>query len=106
MRVFGAVAAELGEASAQLDEKAVRAAWERLDASRRPARERVLARAASGELAAEAALARLDALRSLERVAYHGWRIVHHLRRVAAPADAPAEAPEDRPPHAEAEAPE
>ena len=47
-------------------------------------------------------LDRLDAYRWLERVTYHGWRILHHLPRVhlGAPPDAPSR---DIPPHAEPE---
>ena len=99
-------ALELDRDSAALDEKPLRSAWERLDSERRAVRERFLARAAAGELDTNATLARLDALRTLGRVAYHGWRIVHHLRRVQARSELPEEPREDRLAHAEAEVPE
>ena len=47
-------------------------------------RTRTLARAAAGEIGPEEALARLDAMRWLHRVAYHLWRIRHHLNALGA----------------------
>jgi len=58
-----------------------RAAWEALERGREPARLALLARSSAGELSTEAALVRLDALRDLRRIAYHLWRILHHLER-------------------------
>jgi len=65
-------------------------------------RREVLERAASSELAGDAAIARMDELRRLRRTAYHVWRIVHHLRR-ARSEDGPGET-DDLAPHAELDA--
>lgn len=46
---------------------------------RRAHREKTLAAAASGELAADEAIARVEAVRLLDRMAYHAWRGVSHL---------------------------
>ncbi|TVQ54487.1 MAG: Na/Pi cotransporter family protein [Rhodobacteraceae bacterium] len=48
-------------------------------AERARCRDRVLRTAAAGALSTEEALARLDAMRWLHRVAYHLWRIAFHL---------------------------
>jgi phosphate:Na+ symporter len=64
-------------------------AAERLVRSAREARERVIAEAASGRVAAPEALRRLDALRWMEAFAHHVHRALHHLGTVdgdAAPA--------------------
>jgi phosphate:Na+ symporter len=46
---------------------------------RRASRPRLMERTAAGELDPEEALRRLDALRWLDRLAYHAWRATHHL---------------------------
>ena len=58
---------------------------------RRPFRNRTVMGAARQRIGADAALRRLDSIRWLHRVAYHLWRIVHHLRRAeqAAPQQPP-----------------
>lgn len=53
-----------------------------LRGQRRIYRERLLMQASTGRLDDEAALQRLDAVRWLHRVAYHLWRIQHHLTRL------------------------
>ena len=52
-----------------------------LQRQRRSYRDRIVAQAAEQRIDAEAALGRLDAVRWLQRVAYHLWRIQHHLNR-------------------------
>jgi len=46
---------------------------------RRTGRETILAETAHGDLSPELAAAVLDAVRWMDSVAYHTWRIVHHL---------------------------
>jgi phosphate:Na+ symporter len=46
---------------------------------RRGSRPRLMERTATGELEPDEALRRLDALRWLDRLAYHAWRATHHL---------------------------
>jgi len=48
---------------------------------RRHFRDRMVASAAQQHITANTALRRLDSVRWLHRVAYHLWRIMHHLRR-------------------------
>ncbi len=69
-----------------------------LAAQRGAFRERTLAAASRGELGAREAMERLDAWRWLERVAYHAWRVTHHLARMQRFAKEPPEAPEPREP--------
>ncbi|MDH3668690.1 MAG: hypothetical protein OEN23_17330, partial [Paracoccaceae bacterium] len=45
-------------------------------------RNRTITLASTGRLEDEAALLRLDAVRWLQRVAYHMWRIQHHMNRM------------------------
>lgn len=59
-------------------------------------RARTLARAAAGEISPEEALARLDAMRWLHRVAYHLWRIRHHLNALEAGGSSAAPGAETR----------
>ncbi len=97
--------ASLAADVAPLPDDAARELWEGLEARKKPYRREVLEHAAAGGLDSDAALARLDAMRWLERCSYHVWRIVHHLHRVQLePAAEPVV--EERPPHAEPEAPE
>lgn len=64
-----------------------------LSEQRRRHRDRIVGAAAERRIGAHAALQRLDGLRWLHRVAYHLWRIVHHLRRAEEPGpDQPPEA--------------
>ncbi len=96
----------LGKARDQLlqqrdpPEDALLDAAHRLADDRRAVRESILQRSSGGELGSRLALDQLDAYRWLERVTYHGWRILHHLPRVH-PAGPPAEP--EIPPHAEPE---
>jgi phosphate:Na+ symporter len=67
-----------------------------LTAWRTEERPRIMARTAAGTLEPELALRQLDALRWVERCAYHVWRTCHHLADPSEPADpgeilAPAE---------------
>jgi phosphate:Na+ symporter len=50
-----------------------------LAALRREGRKDILAETAAGTLSPEAADARLDAMRWLDALTYHAWRVVHHL---------------------------
>jgi phosphate:Na+ symporter len=56
--------------------------WQQADAGHDPFRHDVLARAARGELDPDDALAALDSYRWLLRVAYHLWRVLHHVQQV------------------------
>ena len=61
---------------------------------RRASRPRLMERTAAGELEPDDALRRLDALRWLDRLAYHAWRATHHLAAepgAAAPGPEPPE---------------
>jgi phosphate:Na+ symporter len=61
---------------------------------RRGSRPRIMDRTATGELTPDDALRRLDALRWLDRLAYHAWRAIHHLSPTpssAAPGSQPPE---------------
>ncbi len=51
---------------------------------RRVERERLLRAAAGGQVEADAALARIDAMRWLDSSVYHVWRVLHHLANQAA----------------------
>jgi len=90
-----------------VDEEGLEAASQSLQERGREYRERVLGRVAAGGLDATEGIARLDAVRGVRRVAYHAWRIAHHLN-LCRMNDAPEEGGEGTavPPHAEAEAPE
>jgi phosphate:Na+ symporter len=63
--------------------------------TRRDQRPRVLERTVTGGATPDAALAQLDAMRWVDRLAYHAWRAGHHLAR-AAPGG--AEAADEPPP--------
>lgn len=52
-----------------------------LRAQRRRYRDRMVVSAVQQHITANTALRRLDSVRWLHRVAYHLWRIMHHLRR-------------------------
>jgi phosphate:Na+ symporter len=64
---------------------------------RREERPRVMERTVVGGVTPDEALARLDAMRWLDRLAYHAWRAGHHLA-AAAPDAPPAPAEEPQPP--------
>jgi phosphate:Na+ symporter len=64
---------------------------------RREERPRVMERTVVGGVTPDQALARLDAMRWLDRLAYHAWRAAHHLA-AAAPDAAPAPVEEPQPP--------
>ncbi|MEM7223081.1 MAG: Na/Pi symporter [Pseudomonadota bacterium] len=57
---------------------------ELLRRQRRSYRERLVTTATAGQVGASETLRRLDSLRWLHRVAYHLWRILHHLGRAEA----------------------
>jgi phosphate:Na+ symporter len=66
--------------------------------TRREQRPRLMTETASGETDPDLALAQLDAMRWLDRIAYHVWRAVEHLGTDAAasePGRAPAESGAD-----------
>jgi phosphate:Na+ symporter len=88
-------------------EEGLEAAWQLLQHQGREYRERVLERVAAGDFDAVEGIERLDAVRGARRVAYHAWRIAHHLNRCRTH-DAPTEgiAATAVPPHTEAEPPE
>ena len=90
-----------------LDERRLEEAWESLQERGRAYREGVLEQVAAGGVDATEGIERLDAVRSARRIAYHAWRIAHHLNRCRAH-DAPAVGRRATlvPPHAEAEPPE
>jgi phosphate:Na+ symporter len=58
---------------------------------RRDHRPLLMARTATGEIDPDTALARLDAMRWLDRLAYHTWRAVEHLGEHADGTGSPAE---------------
>jgi phosphate:Na+ symporter len=60
---------------------------------RRQRRPLVMERTANGELDPDTALARLDALRRVDRMLYHIWRAVHHLELAGQGAGAGKEQP-------------
>jgi phosphate:Na+ symporter len=64
---------------------------------RRDSRPRLMERTAAGALDPEEALRRLDALRWLDRLAYHAWRAVHHLGPLGATTAPEPEAPPPEP---------
>ena len=88
-------------------EDRLEATWQELQDHGRAYRESVLERVAIEDFDATEAMARLDAARGARRVAYHAWRITHHLNRCRVHAE-PVTTPEgaEVPPHAEAEPPE
>lgn len=63
---------------------------------RRGSRPRLMERTATGDLEPDDALRRLDALRWLDRIAYHAWRATHHLA-LPVPGSAAAGAPPPEP---------
>ena len=90
-----------------VDEDDIEAAWQRLQQSGGEYREHVLEGVAAGRIDAVEGIERLDAVRGARRVAYHAWRIGHHLNRCRAhnPPEGGGEDTEVLP-HAEAEPPE
>ena len=82
-RLAGLMGSLAGEAAQNTDAKPMEARLDHLRRilrwQRRVFRERLLLAASARRLSSEALLARLDALRWLHRVAYHLWRIEHHL---------------------------
>ncbi len=83
------------------------AVWRSVQDECRDYRGRALEQVAMGAFDAAEGAVRLDAARGLRRVAYHMWRIAHHLNRCRAHRE-PPEIPEASvvPPHVEAEPPE
>lgn len=98
------LSAVLRDVTAPLPETAdLAAAEDRLDRlrtvlrrQRRSYRARTVAAASRHEIGADAALQRLDGVRWLHRVAYHIWRILHHLHRGEQQTPTPPDATEDR----------
>ena len=77
-----------GETAQSPDEETARAVAAIADL-RRAQRPRLLERTASGELDPQRALDALDATRWVDRLAYHVWRVVHHLSEKPGEADPP-----------------
>lgn len=76
-----------------------RAVAARIAAARRDDRGRILALAASGDVDPDDGLARLEAMRWLDSVAYHAWRAIHHLAATAPAAPPqPADTAQERTP--------
>lgn len=73
----------MGEGALSVDR--LRGLSQGLAEHRRARRLEVLASAARGEASPGEALQRLEALRWLDRVVYHGWRASHHLAAPAGP---------------------
>ncbi|MDH3726164.1 MAG: hypothetical protein OER77_01415, partial [Myxococcales bacterium] len=90
-----------------VDEEVLEAAWRSVQDEGHDYRERALEQVAVGSFDTGEAAVRLDAARNVRRVAYHMWRIAHHLNRCRAHRE-PPEIPEGSvvQPHAEAEPPE
>ncbi len=81
-----------------------RSVWRDIDELGETYRRGVMKQVGEGALTFEQGIDRLEALRWLRRVAYHTWRIVHHVRRAHFEAD--LEEPEEAPPATEATLPE
>ena len=73
--------------------------WQHFDSHAERYRQALIEDSASGRLDAYATIGKLDTLRWLRRVAYHVWRIVHHLERIQI--DSAVQPAEDIPPHQE-----
>ncbi len=117
-RRLAAIAREIGPATdavrkalvhgeQSVAEESLEAAWQSTQDQGHEYRERTLEQVAVGVFDAAEAAVRLDAARGVRRVAYHMWRIAHHLNRCRAHHE-PPEMPEGSvvPPHVEAEPPE
>ena len=87
-RLAGVMRALAAEAAVSRDPVATEARLDRLRRLLRDQREsyraRIIAASAGMDLSAEELGARMDAMRWLHRVAYHMWRIEHHLAVLAA----------------------
>ncbi|MDH3201081.1 MAG: Na/Pi symporter [Myxococcales bacterium] len=88
-------------------EEDLEATWRSVQDEGHDYRERALEQVAVGGFDTGEAAVRLDAARSVRRVAYHMWRIAHHLNRCRTDRE-PPEMPEGSvvPPHVEAEPPD
>ncbi len=110
-RKLGPAADEVRKALVQgeqsVAEDNLEAVWRSVQDECRDYRGRALEQVAMGAFDAAEGAVRLDAARGLRRVAYHMWRIAHHLNRCRAHRE-PPEIPEASvvPPHVEAEPPE
>ncbi len=110
-RKLGPAADEVRKALVQgeqsVAEDNLEAVWRLVQDECRDYRGRALEQVAMGAFDAAEGAVRLDAARGLRRVAYHMWRIAHHLNRCRAHRE-PPEIPEASvvPPHVEAEPPE
>lgn len=82
------LAAWLGDASRKADAASLAAASRGLADLRRAVRPRIMEQTASGEYASEHALELLEGMHWLDRLAYHIWRIGHHLSGAAAAGEA------------------
>ncbi len=99
IRLRGVLRSLSAEAEHPADERASERRLNRLRkllrAERKRYRKRTIMLASTSKIVDEAALDRLDAMRWLQRVSYHLWRIQHHLNRMreaAEPASALREA--------------
>jgi len=84
--LHGAVAKQLDDEDAAAQEHRLDRLRSLLRDQRRLYRDRTVDAAAQQRITAHTALRRLDSVRWLHRVAYHLWRIFHHLRRAEQPA--------------------
>jgi phosphate:Na+ symporter len=80
----------LKEESATAPIGEIRGMSQRIADTRRDHRPRVLAQTATGDIDPDTALAHLDAMRWLDRIAYHTWRAAEHLGEETTAADAPS----------------
>lgn len=92
---------DLQEQASEAHEETLKNVWEECEKLAEPLRHAVVEDAASRRINADLAIGRLDDLRWLRRVAYHAWRIVHHLRR--SQLDNKPDERDDVPPHQELE---
>lgn len=68
----------------------IRGMSQRMAETRRDHRPRIMAQTATGEIDPDTALAQLDAMRWLDRVAYHTWRATEHLSEETTEEELPA----------------
>jgi phosphate:Na+ symporter len=63
-----------------MEEANLQMLWNAIDERVEPYRREVIERAAAGEATINSTISQLDSIRWLRRIAYHCWRIVHHLQ--------------------------
>ena len=80
LAVSEALAKSYQEGTDLPDVKTLKEVWEEFESHAESQRHHLIGNAVRGRLDADATIGKLDALRWLQRVAYHVWRIDHHLR--------------------------